>query len=68
MKDTDLMEKEIFRVKGNNNAELEKSARALIDREHLWLVEPSRMADCVSRNKAIGAEAVEATIAGKEVL
>lgn len=67
-KDTDLMEKEIFRIEGNNNAEPKKPARALTDREHLWLVEPSRMADCVSRNKDTGAEVVETTLAGKEVL
>lgn len=67
-KDTDVMEKEIFKNKGNNNAEPEKPARALIDWEHLWLAELSRMADFVSKNKAIGAEAVKATLAGKEVL
>lgn len=64
-KDIDLMEKEIVRNKGNNNAKSDKPTRTLIDWEHLWL---ARMVDYVSKNKAIGAEAVEATLAGKEVL
>lgn len=59
------MEKEIVKNKGNNNAEPEKPTKTLIDREHLWL---ERMADCVSKNKAIGAEAVKSTLAGKEVI